>query len=118
MHKFMGTKKSIKYMLISTFAFACMNVTVKYLDNVSAYQIVFFRSISSLFYTFLNTKKLLVLREIGWCYFYNIIFYVYRILAHRYFIFIALYSSSKVLRSYIYIIVRRFTFSKIYIVFS
>lgn len=39
-------------MLISTFAFACMNVTVKYLANVNAFQIVFFRSISSLFFTF------------------------------------------------------------------
>ena len=72
----MEIRNAIKFMIISTMAFACMNVTVKYLDNVSAYQIVFFRSISFLFYTFLNTKKLLVLREIGWCYFYNIIFYV------------------------------------------
>jgi hypothetical protein len=29
-------------MIISTFAFACMNVTVKYLVNVNAFQIVFF----------------------------------------------------------------------------
>jgi len=69
----MDTKKSIKYMLISTFAFACMNATVKYLENVSAYQIVFFRSLSSLFFTFGfllknrvpilgNNKKLLILR--------------------------------------------------------
>ena len=71
----MGTKKSIKYMLISTFAFACMNVTVKYLENVSAYQIVFFRSASSLFFTFGfllknnipilgNNKKILILRGV------------------------------------------------------
>lgn len=39
-------------MLISTFAFACMNSIVKYLKDVSAYQIVFFRSIGSLFFTF------------------------------------------------------------------
>lgn len=69
----MGTKKSIKYMLISTLAFACMNAIVKYLDNVSAYQIVFFRSASSLIFTFSfllknnipilgNNKKLLILR--------------------------------------------------------
>lgn len=60
-------------MLISTLAFACMNAIVKYLDNVSAYQIVFFRSASSLVFTFSfllknkipilgNNKKLLILR--------------------------------------------------------
>lgn len=60
-------------MIISTLAFACMNVTVKYLVNVNAFQIVFFRSISSLFFTFGfllknkipilgNNHKLLVLR--------------------------------------------------------
>lgn len=70
-----GTKKAIQYMLVSTFAFACMNVIVKYLENVSAYQIVFFRSAGSfiLTFTFLlknkipilgNNKKLLVLRGI------------------------------------------------------
>lgn len=71
----MAVKKAIKYMLISTLAFACMNVTVKYLQNVSAYQIVFFRSVSSLFFTFGflfknkipilgNNKKLLILRGV------------------------------------------------------
>lgn len=60
-------------MLFSTFAFACMNVTVKYLEHVSAYQIVFFRSAGSLFFTFGflfknnipilgNNKKILILR--------------------------------------------------------
>ena len=60
-------------MIISSLAFACMNATVKYLTHVSAYQIVFFRSISSLFFTFGfllknkipllgNNKKLLILR--------------------------------------------------------
>jgi drug/metabolite transporter (DMT)-like permease len=39
-------------MLISTLAFACMNSTVKYLADVSTYQIVFFRSLGSLFFTF------------------------------------------------------------------
>ncbi|UKM64051.2 DMT family transporter [Flavobacteriaceae bacterium GSB9] len=48
----MDAKKAIKYMLISTMAFACMNATVKYLSNVNSYQIVFFRSLSSLFFTF------------------------------------------------------------------
>jgi len=60
-------------MIISTFAFACMNVTVKFLVNVNAFQIVFFRSLSSLVFTFGfllknkipilgNNRKLLVLR--------------------------------------------------------
>lgn len=69
----MVLKKAIKYMLISTLAFACMNVTVKYLMHVNAFQIVFFRSIGSLFFTFGfllkneipilgNNKKILILR--------------------------------------------------------
>ena len=69
----MTLKNTIKFMVISTIAFACMNVTVKYLVNINAFQIVFFRSISSLFFTFPfllkhkipilgNQKKLLVLR--------------------------------------------------------
>lgn len=60
-------------MLISTLAFACMNITVKYLDNISAFQIVFFRSASSLIFTFGylfknkisiigNNHKILILR--------------------------------------------------------
>ena len=38
-------------MIISTLSFACMNATVKYLTHISAYQIVFFRSIGTLFFT-------------------------------------------------------------------
>ncbi|WP_240964577.1 DMT family transporter [Flavivirga algicola] len=60
-------------MLISTLAFACMNATVKHLLHINAYQIVFFRSISSLVFTFTfllknkipfvgNKKRLLVIR--------------------------------------------------------
>lgn len=60
-------------MVISTLSFACMNATVKHLEHISAYQIVFFRSVGSLFFTFTfllknkipflgNNKKLLVLR--------------------------------------------------------
>jgi drug/metabolite transporter (DMT)-like permease len=71
----MAVKKAIKYMLISTLAFACMNVTVKYLEHVNAFQIVFFRSASSLFFTFGfllknnipvlgNNKKLLITRGV------------------------------------------------------
>ena len=39
-------------MLISTLAFACMNSTVKYLADVNTYQIVLFRSLGSLVFTF------------------------------------------------------------------
>ena len=60
-------------MLISTLAFTCMNTSVKYLEHISAYQIVFFRSVGSLFFTFSflikykipflgNNKKLLIIR--------------------------------------------------------
>lgn len=62
-------------MLISTISFACMNSAVKYLVNVSAYQIVFFRSIGSLGITlaflyknnipaFGKNQKLLMLRSL------------------------------------------------------
>ena len=63
-------------MLISTLAFACMNVIVKYLVHVNAFQIVFFRSASSLFFTFGfllkegipilgNNKKILIIRGLA-----------------------------------------------------
>ena len=69
----MNIKNTLKFMIISTLSFACMNVTVKYLVNVNAFQIVFFRSLSSLLFTMLfllktgipilgNNKKLLILR--------------------------------------------------------
>jgi drug/metabolite transporter (DMT)-like permease len=71
----MALKKAIRFMLISALAFACMNVIVKQLTNLSAYQIVFFRSAGSLFFTFGylirnkipmlgNNKSLLILRGI------------------------------------------------------
>ena len=64
---------TIKFMIISTLSFACMNVTVKYLVNINAFEIVFFRSISTLTFTLFfllkkgipilgNKRKLLVLR--------------------------------------------------------
>lgn len=71
----MDVKNAIKYMILSAMAFACMNAVVKYLTHVNAYQIVFFRSFSSLFFTFgylLKNKipiigknnKLLILRSV------------------------------------------------------
>ena len=69
----MDVKSAIKFMVISTLAFACMNATVKYLNDVSPFQIVFFRSASSLVFTFSfllknkipiigSNNKLLILR--------------------------------------------------------
>lgn len=71
----MDAKNAIKFMILSTSAFAFMNIIVKYLDNVNSYQIVFFRSLGSLFFTFSyliknkipfigNKNRLLILRSI------------------------------------------------------
>ena len=68
-------KTAIKYMIVSAIAFTFLNVFVKSLINYSVYQIVFFRSIGSLFFTvpFLlknrisfagNKRGLLVLRSL------------------------------------------------------
>ncbi|MFP4844291.1 DMT family transporter [Winogradskyella sp. PE311] len=68
-------KKAIQYMIISALAFTFLNVFVKSLNNFSVYQIVFFRSIGSLFFTipFLlknnisilgNKKALLITRSV------------------------------------------------------
>jgi drug/metabolite transporter (DMT)-like permease len=40
-------KKALLFMVISTFSFALMNVTVKYLDRIPTFQIVFFRCLGS-----------------------------------------------------------------------
>jgi len=69
----MDLKKAIYLMLLSTLAFTAMNGLLKLLTSYSAYQMVFFRSLGSLFFTFgfllsrgipvLGThRKLLVLR--------------------------------------------------------
>ena len=71
----MDAKNAIKHMIISALAFAIMNIIVKYLENVNSYQIVFFRSLGSLFFTFGfliknkipmigNKNKLLILRSV------------------------------------------------------
>lgn len=68
-------KKAIVFMIISAFAFALLNIGVKYLDRFNVYQIVFFRALGSLFFTlpFLiknkipiigNKVKLLIARSI------------------------------------------------------
>lgn len=68
-------KQAIQYMIISALAFTFLNVFVKSLNNFGVYQIVFFRSIGSLFFTipFLlkhkisllgNKKGLLIMRSI------------------------------------------------------
>ncbi len=71
----MDLKKAIYYMILSTIAFACMNVLIKHLTAYDTFELVFFRSIGTLFFTFgilihkkipiLGThKKLLVLRGV------------------------------------------------------
>ncbi|UMB62242.1 DMT family transporter [Lutibacter sp. A80] len=63
-------------MIFSVIAFSLMNAVVKYLNDFSAYQIVFFRSIGTLFFTVPlilkakipilgNNKKLLLLRGLA-----------------------------------------------------
>lgn len=44
--------KGVKYMLISTFAFSIMTLMVKFLDNIHAFEIIFFRSLFSLVVSF------------------------------------------------------------------
>ncbi|MEJ1221703.1 DMT family transporter [Sediminicola sp. 1XM1-17] len=69
-------KRAIGYMILSAFGFTFMNVFVKYLVHFNAYELVFFRSLGSLFFTmgFLwqqrisilgNQRKLLVLRGLA-----------------------------------------------------
>jgi drug/metabolite transporter (DMT)-like permease len=59
----LDVKSAIKFMLISTLCFACMNSGVKYLVHFDTYQIVFFRSAGSLIFTlaYLYRKKMSVL---------------------------------------------------------
>lgn len=68
-------KKAILYMVLSAIAFTFLNVFVKSLGDFSVYQIVFFRSLGSLFFTipFIiknkipilgNQKKILIFRSV------------------------------------------------------
>jgi len=56
-------KKAIQYMIVSALAFTILNVFVKSLNTYSVYQIVFFRSAGSLFFTlpFLLKNKISIL---------------------------------------------------------
>ena len=47
----MKNSTAIFYMIFSVIAFMLMNTVVKYLNNFSAYQIVFFRAIGTLLFT-------------------------------------------------------------------
>lgn len=71
----MHLKRAILFMVLSTIAFTGMNGLLKYLTQYSGYQLVFFRSLGSLFFTFgfliskgipiLGTnRKLLLLRGV------------------------------------------------------
>jgi len=71
----MFMKKAIFYMIISAIAFTLLNVFVKSLGQFSVYQIVFFRALGSLVFTFPyllkkkipiygNKKTLLILRSV------------------------------------------------------
>ena len=66
---------SIRYMLLSTFAFAFMNALIKYLIHFPTFELVFFRSLGTLVLTFFllrsrkislvpNQPKLLILRGV------------------------------------------------------
>jgi drug/metabolite transporter (DMT)-like permease len=72
---FMKSNKAVFYMIFSVIAFAIMNALVKYLSSFDVYQIVFFRSIGTLFFTVPlilkhkipihgNHKKLLLIRGV------------------------------------------------------
>lgn len=71
----MELRKAIYYMVFSTIAFACMNVLLKHLTEYNTFELVFFRSLGTLFFTcsilihrkipILGThKKLLVFRGV------------------------------------------------------
>ena len=72
----MKSSKAVFYMIFSVIAFSFMNAVVKYVNDFSAYQIVFFRSIGTLCFTIPlilkakipimgNSKKWLLLRGLA-----------------------------------------------------
>ena len=69
----MHLSKGMRYMLLATFLFSCMNALVKFVPNIPAVEIVFFRSVVSLamsyavlksqkVYVWGNNRKLLIAR--------------------------------------------------------
>ena len=69
----MHLSKGVRYMLLATFLFACMNALVKFVPDIPAVEIVFFRSAVSLVMSYLvlksqkayiwgNNRKLLIAR--------------------------------------------------------
>lgn len=49
--------KGIQYILLATFFFTLMNIGVKYLDHIPAYEIVFFRALVSLIVCYIMLKQ-------------------------------------------------------------
>jgi drug/metabolite transporter (DMT)-like permease len=71
----MKTSPGVKYIILSTFFFALMNVGVKYVDRIPAHEVVFFRALVTLIIGYVwivraglnpwgNNKKFLLLRGI------------------------------------------------------
>lgn len=69
------SNESVRHMLLASFFFALMNVTVKYLPHIPAIEIILFRSVFSFIFSFLilkrqgvpvlgNNKKLLIMRGV------------------------------------------------------
>ena len=54
----MTIRPGLKYILLSTFFFALMNVGVKYLDNIPAHEIVFFRALVTLIVGYIMLRRL------------------------------------------------------------
>lgn len=69
------SNESVRHMLLASFFFALMNVTVKFLPHIPAIEIILFRSVFSFIFSFLilkkqrvpvlgNNKKLLIMRGV------------------------------------------------------
>lgn len=84
----MTLSPGVKYIILSTFFFALMNMGVKYLDHIPAHEIIFFRALITLIIGYIlikrerlspwgNNRKILLLRGISGtvallCYFYTL----------------------------------------------
>lgn len=54
----MALSKGVKYVLLSSLFFSMMNISVKFLTHIPSHELVFFRSIISLFICYVSLKKL------------------------------------------------------------